>query len=306
MTGNQREWLTRWVLNAKVYGYPNKAHPETLEPDGRKLKKTMRDLVEAGYLSQTGDEYTVTNKVWEEIETEPVDLITIWEKDRKDGWNKRHAHPFVRFQFLTDGQKKTVVECAGHYQWFVCNHVPLQYDVQTLQPTDMAEVLNPDVGLPAKVEAVRKGVEEQLKKEKRGGYFPETEIVLKIAGLTSFIGMTLAGEKFEALYRSNLKWALSTLAVLPEEDAKEIVSSDEPGWVLGGGANSNLGTDPEKWGDTLTERIQSAKEAIARNQTRLAIMEVVAANVEKMGGWDTFREQYKVKLAEELAKKQAE
>jgi hypothetical protein len=302
MTNHQREMLTYWTFGGKVQGWGFHAHPESLEGDGRKLKKTMRELVEAGYLSQSGLKYTVTNKLYEEIVPEPVDLIAIWEHDRKDGWNKRREYPFVRFDKLTHGQKKTVLECAGHYQWFVCNHTPLQYDLSVLQPTDMAEIINPDVGLADKVKAMVEVVKDALRKEKRAGNFPETEIVLKIKGLTDYIDRTLAAEKFDALYRSNLKWALSSLDVLPSEEAKEIVSSEEPGWVLGGGANSNLGTDPEKWGETLTERITSAKEAIERHTKRLAIMERIEQGVAKMGGWDAFREQYKAKLTEQLAK----
>jgi hypothetical protein len=145
-------------------------------------------------------------------------------------------------------------------------------------------------------------VTTRLKAEKRGGHFPEVEIVLKIAGLTEYVTRVLSDEKFAALYQQNLKWALTKLGVASSDDAKEIVTSDEPGWVLGGGGNSNLGTDPAKWGDVLKERIANAREGIARIQRRLAIMEGIDAGVTAMGGWDVFNEQYRAKLVEELAK----
>lgn len=304
MTDGVLSQLLRTTLNNKLYGSSTKLHsPNYIESDGRKQKKALRELVEAGYLSQTGDEFHVTNKCWDELQTEGVDLIAIWERDRKEGWNRRRNYPFVRWQMLTWGQKKTVLECAGHYQWHVCNHVPLQYD-SPMQDGDMAgPVVDADTNLSVKLNDLEETVKARLKQEKRGGHFPETEIVLKIDGLTKHVEKVLGDERFVTLYQTNLKWALSTLGVATADDAKEIVTSDEPGWVLGGGANSNLGTDPEKWGEVLTEKIANAKEGIERIKRRLAIMEGIAAGVEAMGGWEVFREQYKVKLTEELAKK---
>jgi hypothetical protein len=303
MTDGVQTILLRTTMNNKVYGGSTKLHsPNYIESDGRKQRKALREMVEAGYLSQTGDEYSVTNKAWDELATEGVNLIDIWEKDRTDGWNKRRQYPFVRFQNLTWGQKKTVLECAGHYEWYVCNHIPLQYDTP-LHPTDMVgPVVDADTNLSVKINDLSEQVTTRLKAEKRGGHFPEVEIVLKIAGLTEYVTRVLSDEKFAALYQQNLKWALTKLGVASSDDAKEIVTSDEPGWVLGGGGNSNLGTDPAKWGDVLKERIANAREGIARIQRRLAIMEGIDAGVTAMGGWDVFNEQYRAKLVEELAK----
>lgn len=128
MTNNQHEFIFRVLVNHKVHGYPNKVAPNYIEGDKRKQGKALRELVEAGYLTQTGKEFTATNKLWDELPTEGFDLIAQWEKDRKDGWNKRKQLDFVRFQALTDGQKKLVVECAGHYDWYICHTVPIQYD----------------------------------------------------------------------------------------------------------------------------------------------------------------------------------
>lgn len=307
MTDGVQSMLLRTTMNNKLHGSGTKLHsPNYIEADGRKQKKALRDLVAAGYLSQTGTDYHVTNKAWDELATEGVDLIPIWEKDRTDGWNKRKQLPMVRFNNLTWGQKKAVLECAGHYQWYVVNSVPLSYE-SPVQDGDMAgPVVDADTNLSVKLNDLEEQVKTRLKQEKRGGHFPEIEVVLKIDGLTKYVEKVLGEEKFTALYQQNLKWALAKLGVASDDDAKEIVTSDEPGWVLGGGANSNLGTDPAKWGDVLTEKIANAKAGIERIQKRLAIMEGVSAGVESMGGWDVFREQYKAKLTEELAKPTAE
>jgi hypothetical protein len=307
MTDGVLSHLLRITLNNKLYGNSTKlGSPNYIESDGRKQKKALRELVEAGYLSQTGDEYHVTNKCWEELQTESVDLIAIWNRDRSEGWNRRRNYPFIRWQLLSWGQKKTVLMCAGHYEWHVCNHVPLQYDTP-MQDGDMAgPLVEADTNLSEKLNVLEEQVRVRLKQEKRGGHFPEIEIVLKIDGLTAHVEKVLSDERFVQLYKTNLKWGLSKVGVVSEDDAKEIVTSDEPGWVLGGGGNSNLGTDPDKWGDMLKERIQNAKEGIERIKRRLAIMEQIEAGVEAKGGWEAFREQYKAKLAEELEKKNAE
>jgi hypothetical protein len=302
MTSQQEEFLTRVLVNNKAFGYPNKVHANYMEPDRRRVKKVMRELVTAGYVSQTGEEYTATDKLWQEVVTEPVDLIAIWEKDRTDGWNKRKQLPFVRFLDLTTGQKKTVMECAGHYQWFVCHSVPLSYETP-IQDGDLSDaIVDPDTNLGEKVAAASRAMKAKLAEQKRGGHFPDTEIVLKLPGLTAHVEKTLAAEKFAALYAQNLKWGLTVLNVATNEDAKEIVTSDEPEWLFGTN-NSNLGADPAKWGEKLKGRIQNAREGIVRLQNRLAIMESIDAGVEALGGWDVFNEQYRAKLVEELAKK---
>jgi hypothetical protein len=195
MTDGVQTILLRTTMNNKVYGGSTKLHsPNYIESDGRKQRKALREMVEAGYLSQTGDEYSVTNKAWDELATEGVNLIDIWEKDRTDGWNKRRQYPFVRFQNLTWGQKKTVLECAGHYEWYVCNHIPLQYDTP-LHPTDMVgPVVDADTNLSVKINDLSEQVTTRLKAEKRGGHFPEVEIVLKIAGLPVVTVERLLGE----------------------------------------------------------------------------------------------------------------
>jgi hypothetical protein len=299
MTNTQAEFILRVLFNNKVYGYPNKVAPNYIESDGRKQKRALRDLVEAGYLSQTGEEFTATDKLFNEIAPEPVNLNDLWQQSR-GRWNGRRQYDFVRWTSLTDGQKRTVLECAGHYQWYVCNvcnfDAPLQ-DGDLHGPVD-----NPDSNLGTKIKALVEAGTKVLKEQKRGGYFPELEVVLKMPGLTAHVEKTLADEKFEALYRGNLKWALAQLNIASSDDAGEIVTADEPDWVLGGSANSNLGTDPEKWGDVLNEKIANVAAGIARMQRRLAIMESIRENVNQMGGWDAFREQYKAKLKEELSK----
>jgi len=303
MTAYQKEILFKTLVNNKVYGYPNHITSHYLETDKRKTAKTMRELVAAGYLSQTGDKYTITNKLWDETPTESVNLFDIWEKDRKDGWNQRKNFTFVRFNRLTDGQKVTMLATAGHYEWSICYVGPLDYQQHSGYGDLSVGIDNPDVELGMKVRGLREDHAEVLKKQKRGGFNPEFEVIIAKRTLTDYIEKTLAQEHFDALYKSNLKWALSALGVVPEDDAKEIVSSDEPGWVLGGGNDGNLGADPLKWGTTLQEKITAAKESIERVTRRLAIMEQIDSNVTDMGGWDVFREQMAAKLREELAKK---
>lgn len=142
-----------------------------------------------------------------------------------------------------------------------------------------------------------------LAAQKRGGWNPDFEVVLKKASLTDHVNKVLAEEKFAALYQQNLKWGLAQLDVVSSEDAKEIITSDEPDWLFGGQGNSNLGSDPLLWGDKLNERIANSKDAIARFTKRLAIMESIAQGVEEMGGWSVFNAKYREKLIEELAKK---
>lgn len=294
-------WIT---MGSKLYGSSTRLHSlDYIESDGRKQKKALRELVEAGYLSQTGDEFHVTEKCWDEVQVENVDLISIWEKDRKFGWNKRHKYPFVRWRLLSFEQQKSVLECDAQYQWYICNHLPLQYD-RPMQDGDLAGPMpHKDNHFSEKINELDRQVKTRLEQEKRGGHFPETEIVLKTDGLTKHVEKVLGEERFISLYQTNLKWGLVQLGLANDDEAKEFVTSDESGWGLRAWLGSNLGLQPEKWGDVLTKNIADAKEGIDQIKHRLAIMEKIAANIDAMGGWDVFREQYKEKLIEELAKK---
>lgn len=302
-----KQYLAQLSLNAKVNKRFRIANQITIEPNVKKRKEAINQLVKDGYLSKKGDHFVITNKSFDEIVKEKIFIVDIWENDRTKGWNKRNGYPFIRFELLTDGQKKTVLEWPDSYQWFVCNKLPLQYSLADLEETDMVEIVDPKTSLADAVDAARCILKETLRKEGRGGKFPEAEIVLKNKGLTEYINRTTEVEGLEKLYRSNLQWALVTLSILNEDDAKKIGSSDEPIFLLGDFANSNVGADPDKWGEKLSERIQKIKEVIARSQMRLAIMEVMEANIQKMGGWDAFRKECRDKLKKAIAdKNQAE
>lgn len=303
MNKSIKETLITTLINHKVYGFSKLIRTYQIESDKRKLKKALRELVESGYLSQTGTDYSVTEKIWDEIEPESLNLIEIWDESRKDShWNDNKHFPFVRFNYLTNGQKKTAISTAGYLNWSVCYEVPLNYTGYKLQEGDIqGPVEKPDEYLGRKISELMTAGTIELAKQKRSGSYAHFEVILSKNGLVDHVNKTLADEKFNRLYSTNLKWGLSTFEIVSSEEAKDIVTADEPDWVFGGGG-SNFGTDPSKWNEKLDSMIENATGAIERFQKRLRIMQDIKAGIEKFGGWDKFREEMAAKLKEELAK----
>jgi hypothetical protein len=303
MTSQQADTLRTVILNSKINGGNPKVYPQYLESDKRKQPRTLRLLVEAGYLSQTGDEFTVTHKIWNEITPESVDLIQIWNESRNN-WNRKNFG-FVRFSQLTNGQKRMVIENCDCYDWSILRAEPLRYQ-QEIQEGDQQGPITPknQKELVEGLVALKEKCEKAFRERSRS-YF-ESEVLISTQALQDHVKQTLEAEKFERLFKANLPWGLSALDIVSKDDGKEIVTSEEPDWVISGSGTSNLGADPEKWGENLTQRIANAKGTIERTKKRLAIMEQIERGITALGGWDVFKAQMREKMIEELKKEAKE
>jgi hypothetical protein len=291
MKNVQKFCFDKWV-DCQVWGYPLNVNSYQFESDGRKVKSVMRNLVEQGYLSQTANVFTATNKAFVEVSEEGVNFFEAWDKDRKDGWNKKSL-PYIRFKDLTDGQKKFVLANAISYEWYVLYSGVTQYGNEMTPGMLQGPAQPGDDLLDLKV----KGQEEI---QRRGS---EWDVVISTSGLRDYVKETLAEEHFSKLFVHNLRWGLVTAGFVGEEDSKIFSSSEDPDWVLGGGSYGNLGNIPEQWGDNLKAKIAEVDECIQRHKKRLVVMKAVQEGVEKAGGWDAFLTTMKAKMQEELSKK---
>jgi hypothetical protein len=261
----------------------------------------MRSLVEQGYLSQTGDIYTVTDKAWLEVVPEAPNLIEKWEKDRKEGWNRHLLIPFVCFDELNEAQSRYAIENAEQFEWYVLYSDITRRDTKIYDGTQQGPVEFPKGDLGQQIITLIQKGREALAKEGRGR--SEWDIVLTSPALRQHVETTVATEKFDQLFKMNLRWGLVALGAATEEDAKLIVTTEEPDWVLGGSSHTNLGVDPQKWGENLDAKIKGCEESIERMQQRIKVMKDIKEKVDKLGGWDVFQQQMREKMTAELAKK---
>lgn len=303
MDNRLAELILRVTIVKKLHGGAGRIAAYEIVSDKRRQKKAIRTLVTDGYLDQADDDsLTPTNRLFDELEPESVNLIDLWAASRS-GWNERKNYDFVRWTSLTDGQKKAALTCPEAFEWHVCYVTPLNYAHDMRDGDLQGPVFEPASDLGPQIAVLIEHGRQAVCERRHRFSEPEFEVVLRCPALTAHVEKTLADEKFAALYGRNLKWALTALSLVPAADAEGITADGGPSWLFSD--SRDLGTDPAQWGDRVTEAITDAREGIARLQKRLATLEAIQAGIAQVGGWDAFREQYRDRLREEVAKKQA-
>lgn len=289
-----RNTLVNTWIRHKVVGASPLINDYNLCSDGRKRKRIARELIEAGYLvSNTGDYlYRVTSKAFDEVQPESVCLIAEWNKSRlENAWNSDKDRDFVRFDIMTDGQKRTVIENADIFQWFACDVDVLRWR-GLIEPDQIAgPVKNPLSTLGSEMHDLFNKVKNHA-----------VEIVLRNPALTEYIEKTIGRENIDKTFRANLAWGLEKLGVVDADAASNVTASSAPAFVLGGLASGNVGEEPEKWGNELDKRIEEAEAKIVRAQERLFYLKNIKAGIERFGGWDVFRQKMREELTAELHK----
>lgn len=285
--------VLRTVYENKVYGTSLEVNANYLEGDKRKQKKRLRELEQAGVIEQAGESWRVTTKLWDELPCEAIDLFAIWEASRK-GWNERKDLPLVRVNALSWGQKKTLLLCAGHYDWALHYASPLVYATMP-QLGDHIPIANPEGDLPSSVRVSTEFVEACVKG--RGNRTADVEIVIGRDSLNEYARKKLASEKLEDAYRRNLKWGLVNAGAATEEDAKAFDATGMPSFMT---STPDLGDEPTKWGERLVEAAKQQREKAERALRRADALERIAAGVDSAGGWERFLADYRAALADKI------
>jgi len=301
MSSSLHETLLNRCIRAVAYGLPRTMVASEIESDTRKRKKAVRELIESGYvkLSDLEGYYEITNKVWDELKSEPVTLSDLWNGSRKD-WNKEGKHPLIRFNFLTEGQKKFVLENPDLYKWYVYESATFKWggsDHIAVGPKSITDTSS--VGV-----VVRKMVEtlETEKRRRDSRYvFIDSEVCISSDSLEEYVRETLEREKFETLYGQNLLWYLQKTGILTSTE--RVIQSDEPDWIHG--SKANLGKNPEDWESRLQESIQDTKNRLATLAQQLKTLEEIEKGVSDQGGWESLKEGYKVALRKAIEEKQS-
>lgn len=263
LTERQMNKLIATYIHHKVYGGNSKIAPYEFESDGRKQRKIMRYMVEKGFLTQTGDEYTCTPLAYNAVIANEVDLVAIWENTRH-----KYNYDFVLFNNLYNENKKWLIENNNKYNWYLAKDAVFYHN---MQKDDIRQI--------------------------EFGEVPTYNEVLVVTNdiLKNHVKKVLEDERFDYLYKNNLKWALATLNIISEDEAKSIVYEDDFG-------GRSFGIDPDQWENKLKELIKDAEEGILKTKKRLEVMRRVQSGIEDLGGWDNFKEKMKEKLTQTIKK----
>lgn len=266
--------------------------PFNFEHDKRKQGRVMRELVQAGYLWQSGETYKVSGKVFDELQSEPLDL---WEEWQKQNERRVKKLPFVQWDFLTHGQRKLVLLTAENYEFFLVHENIVRYQ----QNGNERDIVGPFLFKDYE-EVHDKACADKTEHDKNR--FPVFEICITNKKLSAAIQEHDAAMQFAELKVRNLSWGLEKVGLLSEVEANHFGSSrQEP--LLGSGWG-NLGEDPEKWGSNLDEQANKLRDKILDYENKLSRMKLLQEKMKEFGGWEKFLEVYTAKLKEQLELKE--
>jgi hypothetical protein len=254
----------------------------SIESDKRKRAKTIRKLIDDGYLvgvCGNDDMYVVTEKTLEFRESvTPYDLKAKWlERARSTYYEGRmvsHQLPVSLF-----GDAIIEMKDDPSLLWYVGHR------------KDMINIVwGEEMTYRQAMEALR-----------NAGHDPV--FAVSSPELEAFAKETTEKEHFMHLYVRNLDWGLKTLLIAGEDDEIPMQLHYSTGWP---GCGDTLTKTDAEWEPNLLDSIERLTKSIAERTTTLAVLKQIKTNVESFGGWNKFKEAYALRLKEELAKRNEE
>lgn len=263
-----------------------------IERDGRKLKKTIKKLVESSYIEKKEDIYCVTDHVYNMVkQTKPIMLEVLNRKK----WVKRI--PLIPVQIFSYdstefniNELKYIYEHNHDYKWYVIDHRAYEH---THRNSEFEKEGPFDLKTAQKVYA-----------SKRSSNFNKSYcLAVSSEEFESSLQDDEFNKRIDELWKQNLGWGLYTLGILSEKEA-ELVKCDD-GFSLTLQSISSyitVGKNPENWGNSIEKLHQDSIQVIESMQKRITLLYKISLGVQKYGGWDKFLKDYKNILIAETKK----
>lgn len=282
--------IAQIYIDSLVYGSSREINVKTLEPDGRKQNKILRDLRQRSLIAQIkldSASYEATVYAYQYLLPEEPNFVKIWDNSRK-GWNHNKNLQYVRFNYLKPEEKKWVIKNKSELAFSLCYNNVLDYQHQ-IQENDLVSVLFENL--------IEKRKElETLKKTSGKTWFPIFEILVSNSSLKQHCQNVMVNENLDRLYERNLKWGLVTLGVI--EEGSDIPSDDNPF-----SGYRNFSNDPEKWNEeSVDKRIDSLELFIKQKEDNLSVLKKIKQKIAELGGWEIFKNEYRLKLKASVEK----
>lgn len=292
----------------------------TLERDGRKQKKLLRELQEQGLADVDGNKVYPNERLLDDVAPETVAMFNIWQDCRKrmSDRSDTSARPWVRCSDLSIRQLKTVIDDEEAFTFYVVDTAPYQYSMSRW--TKEAEVEDEHLcywaGPFSLDEAQAHLAEVRSNNAGNKNWRRSLEIVVSMPRLPYCVNGQLFDERIDGMLPLNLAWGLVKLGILTEDEAYEpgqdeekrrsrITASSLGSSMFMGHATSNLGEDPKQWGDMLSKGIGGCQRAIQDAAERLSLLTKVQVGIAAYGGWPKFLEDYRATLVEAVKEEDA-
>jgi hypothetical protein len=196
-------------------------------------------------VTQSGDVLTATQKGWDEfpIAGVKIELFAEWQAQR----NKTRCsnYPFVRFNELSNQQKKMAVLLCDQFEWYLVDGNKYLYDPE-VKPVLL------------KIEK-ESDFQSQYGAVKAKDKFANLEYLLSSPFLREHVEKTLNEEEEKELLTKKAEWAILRFGLMTEGELATINPND-------------LGNNPDEWMNKLQEKIQRWEERIKEDQKHLAAL----------------------------------
>jgi hypothetical protein len=243
--------LIEVALNSRL-GQPAGIDESTIESDGRKAKRTMRDLIDAGFVKEAkSDAYKNANGSYI-VKVEAVlagvvpvkPMLTVNDYHRTSVIEGR-APVGVDFNKLMQGERLWMLTYAHEYRWFWVAHNNIG---------DKEIDWQPGSGAPDQHWRMQLCVSDQA--------------------LRDDLGAAQRAVKIAALMKQNVGWSLEKIVKIDEATVKTFMSLGSLGAFHDGDAFSG---DPATWAETAKRYAERAEAKLKAAQAQVDATHVVAA-----------------------------
>ncbi len=302
LTAAQKEMLQRAFLWGKINRRTPQVNEVSLEPDGRRRSRVIKDAVSAGLMRDIGKDawqgnaYEVTSEIMKTLHPQHPELLETWSRfHEKNSHKNAYSRPWIRLEELSMPEQFGAIE-SDALEWFIVSSVPYEYHAYF---ADEAETILTDATPAGAYNRYFAGPFPTLE-EAVGAKSGKPSLCLAVSSLElrQMVADKFAEEKLQRTFAANLIWGLVTLDVLPKDlvigpDGKPTV---DPQLVEGHSLRLSSDVNPPscraetRWESNLAESIDRIKSRIDKLQATLEQLRHIDKNIAAFGGWDQFKD----------------
>lgn len=308
LTTAQLEILQRAYLWGRIHGRTAQVSDVTLEPDGRRRSKVVKEAVAAGFLKEIGKDswhgsaFEVTTQILRTVQPQEPNLQDTWTKlYEKYSHRDAYTRPWIRFEDLLIAEQFQVIE-SELVDWFVVSSVPYEYhaffgdDPETVV-TDATAAQAYNRYFAGPFSTMDEAVIASTGK-------PTVGLAVSSPALREMVASRFAEEKVQRLFASNLIWGLVTLGIVPNDVIISSTGKPTINSQLIEGHPMRFSADAEspcsrlevRWEENLAESIERIKTRIEQLQSTLEQLRTIDRGINNFGGWNLFKDKLEQQL----------
>ena len=313
LTSNQLAHLQRCYLSAKFTDSEPTITDKTLESDGRKRNRIVKDAVNAGLLMPTNEKSSygvllrITPEVISSVELVNFSLFDLWSDLReKNPHREAYERPWVRVEGLSVENQCSLLK-RDDIDWFVVSRAPYEFHGGF---ADSPETILTDVRPSESHNRYWAGpyTTIDLANQRRKAIL-DASIAVSSKELRQKVAYFFAERKIQRTFANNLLWGLVDVADIPNDllfnsEGKPTLDTQlDEGHSLRFDSNPNQPSSRQEvtWETNLAKSIERLKSRITNAEQQLEKLRLIESRIQSTGGWDSFMDEMENRLRSELA-----